>query len=157
MDRPTDNLERLLVTLGEARQHGAFAGGAARYPWQNARAEAQSPRRRRFSWYWVGAPAAAAAAVAVVFVASDPFSRQAMDPIASNVESVLPPQHPEVLVVADTAPSTDVFDDCDYNGDGKVDGRDIQAFVQRRQGATEDAHPADAERFLRCLVNGQPV
>ncbi len=154
MDRPTDSLERLLVTLGEARQNGAFCGVAARYPWQRGQATAQSPRRRRFSWYWLGAPAAAAAAVAVVVVGLDSFSRQAMDPIASNVETALVPQHPEVLVVADSAPSTDVLDDCDYNGDGRVDGRDIQAFVQHRRQTAEESSPADAERFLRCLVNG---
>ncbi len=153
MDPRKDNLESLLATLGEAHQAGAFKGDAARYPWQLDRVEAQSPGHTRFAWFWVGAPLAAAAAVAILFVGPHFFSQQAARKIAMTVQNNLQPVQPE-LHVAEAVPTSRSSINCrDYNGDGVVDGGDIQGFVDHLRDTGGD--PQAKEEFIqRCLLGG---
>jgi len=149
-----DNLEHLLATLGEAHHDGAFDGDATRFPWQTSRPGAERPTHRRFAWLWVGAPLAAAAAVAVLFVGPHFFPRQAARKVARTVPSRFLPQHPEVLAAVGTT-SAAAPDECDYNGDGVVNGEDIQALVKRLQDPDNDGDPLlEAEKLQRCLLGG---
>ncbi len=152
MDPKTDNLERLLATLGEAHRDGAFGGDAARFPWQAGEPGAQRPAQRRLAWLWVGAPLAAAAAVAVLFVGPSLFPRQAVREVARTLPTQLLPEHPEVLAAVDTTSAT-APDECDYNGDGVVNGEDIQALVKHLQESDGEGDPLlEAEMLQRCLL-----
>ncbi|MFQ5502672.1 MAG: hypothetical protein ACE5EQ_10295 [Phycisphaerae bacterium] len=159
MDPRKDNLESLLATLGEAHQAGAFKSDAARYPWQLERVEAQSPGHRRFAWFWVGGPLTAAAAVAILFVGPHFFSQQAARKIAMTVQTNLQPVQPK-LHVAEVVPTTrssiasrSSINCRDYNGDGVVDGGDIQGFVDHLRDTGGD--PQTKEEFVqRCLLGG---
>ena len=154
MDSRKDNVERLLASLGDAHRDGIFESRAAGYPWQRSQAEAQSPGRRRFAWFWVGAPVAAAAAVAVLFVGPSLFPQQSASDLARTIQTNLLPEHPEVL--ADAATTNPISsDECDYNGDGVVNGEDIQALVARLQAKDVDGDPLVAvEQLQRCLLGG---
>ncbi|MFQ5430556.1 MAG: hypothetical protein ACE5E1_09630 [Phycisphaerae bacterium] len=158
MDPRTNDMERLLVTLGEARQAGAFTDAATLYPWRDAEPVAQSPERRRFAWFWVGAPLAAAAAVAVLFVGPDLFSGAASRKAIVSVPTTLLTERPEAH--ADAAGiNGQRLDDCDYNGDGVVNGLDIQALSDRRHDylgdpRAEREYQRAAERLSRCLLGG---
>jgi len=150
-------MESLLAMLGEAHQSGAFAGDAARYPWRAQAVAAQSRGHRRHSWFWVGAPLAAAAAVAVLFVGPNLFSGSATQLVVQNVPSEFLPVQPELH--ADNAAAPKATLECDFNGDGKVDGQDIQALVDRSRTVAEDPDAVaelirDAEQLQRCALEG---
>lgn len=148
MSRTTDNLERLLVTLGKAHQHGAFAGAAARFPWQVEAASAvRTAAGQRPRWIWVGAPLTAAAAVAVAFVGTFLFPQQTTR-LNEMVATSMQPGQPELVDAAS------VICKGDYNGDGIVDGRDIPAFLERLQSSelSEDQRVALKSEMTRCLL-----
>ena len=153
MSPRTDNLERLLVTLGEAHQNGAFSSAAARFPWQaEAQHEVQNIVRHRSRWIWVGAPLAAAAAVAVLFVGNAFFPSQS-DDLSRIIATNAKPGQPELADAGEAACQGD------YNGDGFVDGRDIQALSDRLQNGELDSDQrrhllAQADELTRCLLDG---
>lgn len=150
MDRQFQDIEHLLTTLGEAHRDGAFSTVAAQHPWKAAKGQASTPARHRHSWFWVGAPLAAAAAVVVLFVGPSLFPGRATPKFAMNTQTTLLPQHPEVLAeVSATTASTPA--NCDYNGDGVVDGKDIQALVERVKNTDSDP-TVEAAQLQRCLL-----
>jgi hypothetical protein len=152
MSPQMNEMERMLETLGMARRDGAFSDQAARYPWQTAGVhEAKSPHRR-LKWVGVALPLAAAAAVAVLFVWPSLFESTAVNEIAGNIPATVMPNKPEALAEAQpvVAPSAHTID-CDFNGDGVIDGRDIQAYIDR---VRETGGNLELEReYLRqCLL-----
>jgi len=153
MNPQFDRMESLLGTLGEARRDGAFSSVDGRYPWQASQPEAKRFTRRRLAWARVVMPLTAAAAVAVVFVGPSLFETPAVHEIAEMPAVVLPDQ-PEAFAdaVAVTTSTADIAAfECDYNDDGQVDGRDIQAFVDRVRDAGLDLD-LEREYFQRCLL-----
>jgi hypothetical protein len=151
MDPKNDQLERILTLLGEADRDGAFSGGGDRYPWRAAEPEATSLSHRRFAWARVAVPLAAAAAVAVLFVGPSLWSPQVVHEVAENsldTDGILKPVQPAVPVAVAT---TREGGDCDYNGDGHVDGKDIQAFVTSLKDVGGDPM-LEAEYLRRCLL-----
>jgi hypothetical protein len=153
MSPQTDPMETMLATLGLAQRDGAFSCAAARYPWQSDGGnEAVSRRHRRLNWVGVAIPLAAAAAVAVLFVGPSLFDSKTVHQIARNIPATVMPSQPEVLAeVQPAATSSAEAADCDYNGDGVIDGRDIQAFVDRLQQTGGDPD-LQREYLQRCLL-----
>lgn len=151
MDPETSQMERMLNLLGKAHREGAFSGDAARYPWRTAEPEVASLTPRRFAWARVAVPLAAAAAVAVLFLGPPLWTPQAVNEVAEgtlDTGNILKPDQPVVVQpVAETAEAVD----CDYNGDGQVDGRDIQAFVDSLKDTSGDPN-LEVEYLQRCLL-----
>ncbi|MFH1419968.1 MAG: hypothetical protein ABII12_16970 [Planctomycetota bacterium] len=154
MTPQTDPMETLLETLGKARRDGAFSSDAAQYPWQADQAKVISVAHRRLAWVRVAVPLAAAAAVAVLFVGPSLFETPAVEELAETIHTSVLPVHPEVLAEApDQSPTTAETVDCDYNGDGRVDGRDIQAFLSRVQEDAAGDLEIESEFLRRCLLS----
>ncbi|HVP12626.1 MAG TPA: hypothetical protein VMV94_15730 [Phycisphaerae bacterium] len=156
MSPQTDPLERMLETLGMAQREGAFSIHAARYPWQAVgEVTAHARPHRRLSWLGVAIPLAAAAAVAAVFIWPSLFESRAVTEIAGNIPATVMPAQPEALAEAQPVAisSEKKTINCDYNGDGQIDGRDIQAFIDRVQ---EAGGSLDLEKdyLQRCLLGG---
>lgn len=150
MDSQQNNMERLLATLGEAHQDGAFKSDAARYPWQNEEVRVQKPASRRFAWLRIGGPVAAAAAVAVLFVRPNLFPEQtaapnSVEPVYVHLQTGRPEASSPVVDL-----NADAFD-CDYNGDGLINGQDIQSAVNRR---LKEGAQVDVDRLMQCLLQG---
>ncbi len=149
-----DDIQGWLVQLGKAHREVAFSSDAARYPWQTAELQANRPTHRRFAWVRVAVPLAAAAAVAVLFVVPSVFTGQAAEPSVDVVAEAVTPEGPKATIAVAgglTAPCDDYRGDGDYNGDGVVDGRDIQAHMDcvRRSGGDVGLETA---RFLHFLL-----
>ncbi|MBK8270026.1 MAG: hypothetical protein IPK83_17705 [Planctomycetes bacterium] len=158
MELQRNNMDSLLAMLGEAHQSGAFASGASRFPWHAQTVVAQSRNPRRHPWVWVGAPLAAAAAVAVLFVGPSLFSGRTTPNFAQNVPVELRSDEPELVADAAAATTLAVVD-CDFNGDGLIDGQDIQAYADLRQKVAGDpAASAEllrkGEQLQRCMLEG---
>ncbi|MBX3394971.1 MAG: hypothetical protein KF841_06350 [Phycisphaerae bacterium] len=159
MDSRKDNLDSLLVLLGEAHESGVFDDQTNRFPWKAKVPVAQSGGHRRHQWIWLGSPLAAAAAVAVLFVGPNLFSGRSNSVSHVNVPVEIRSQEPELLADNAAVSSASAVVECDFNGDGRVDGLDIQAFADRRQQVAGDP---DAERQLllmadqltRCMLEG---
>jgi len=145
----TNSLDNLLATLGEARQDGAFTGGAAGYPWQAKSAAAQSRSQTRHSRFWKVGPLAAAAAVAVLFVAPK-FGSQDGSPIVAENPIVGITERPETLTSTNDIPQAS--SECDFNGDGVVNGLEIQRLMEQMRNGEATADQAEA--LTRCLLNG---
>lgn len=145
------SLEGMLATLGEARLGGAFLADAAPKPWQGVRTQVYSLSARRFAWLRVAAPLAAAAAVAIVFVGPSLLGTRTVQDMAGNSLVALGPHQPDVVADAGSIATTAQAPDCDYNSDGVVDGRDIQAFVNRLQAAGGNPD-LQSEYLQRCLL-----
>ncbi len=144
-----DDIQGWLTVLGQARRDGACTSDANRYPWRTAELEASRPALRRFAWVRVAAPLAAAAIVAVLFVVPALLRTPTSSQVAEAPANVTPEGSPKAAL-ADA--SETVADDCDFNHDGVVDGRDIKAFVERKlQGSDEDIR-LETERLQRCLL-----
>ncbi len=143
-------LEDLLATLGSAHRQGAFSGESREYPWQTA-----STRTSRlaggFRWVRVAVPLAAAAAVAVLFVGPGLFGNRAVQDASKDALAAIHAEHPDVLADAEAVTTGSTPNECDYNGDGVVDGKDIQAFLDRMQDPEGDPL-LQAERLQRCLL-----
>jgi len=102
----------------------------------------------------VAVPLAAAAAIAVLFVGPSLMNPKQVREIAGNLPVAMPSQAETILVDAGTAPTTVHSDECDYNGDGVVDGRDIQGllnFVNLHKDSVGDPQ-LEVERLQRCLL-----
>ncbi len=154
MTPQTDPMNTLLETLGKARRDGAFSADPTPYPWQVEQAKVISVARRRLAWVRVAVPLAAAAAVAVLFVGPSLFETPAVEDLAGAIHTTALPVHPEVLAEApDQSPTTAETVDCDYNGDGRVDGRDIQAFLSRVQEDAAGDLELESEFLQRCLLD----
>ncbi len=155
MSPHNDSIEALLSRLGKAHQDGAFELASAGYPWQSRGAVDTVVRHRRLSWLRVAVPLAAAAAIAVLFVGPSLFEGTAVDDIAQNIQPTVMPAQPEAFAEAQPVATTSAQTiDCDYNGDGRIDGQDIQAFVSRL--AESGGNPELEQDYLRrCLLDGQ--
>jgi hypothetical protein len=152
MSPQTSQLEAMLETVGRAHRAGAFSADAARLPWQGDSRETVRLTHRRLAWVRVAVPLAAAAAVAVLFVGPSLFETTAVDEITGTIPSVVMPDQPEAFAEAEPTPTTaQTLHECDYNGDGRVDGKDIQAFVNRVQDTGGDLE-LETEKFQRCLL-----
>jgi hypothetical protein len=150
-----DSIETLLSRLGKARQDGAFEHASAGYPWQSSAAVDMVVRHRRLTWLRVAVPLAAAAAIAVLFVGPSLFEGTAVDTIAQNIQPTVTPAQPEAFAEAQpVATSSAQTIDCDYNGDGRIDGQDIQAFVDRLAESGGDIE-LKKDFLRRCLLDGQ--
>lgn len=150
MSHRTTSLEQALRQLGTAHRDGAFSADVRPYPWRT-KPEVVRSSVGRFGWVRVAATLAAAAAVAVVFVWPSLFGSRGVtqsvrDGLASAVSN-----ETSTLVQAEPVTTTTESIDCDYNGDGTVDGRDIQALVNRVQGADGDVM-LRAEYLQQCLL-----
>lgn len=154
MSPQTNPIETALKTLGQAHREGAFSAAPGRYPWQAVESESGRLARRPLAWVRVGAPLAAAAAVAVLFVIPGLLEKPAVERVASNVPSVETPEQPEAVAevsqLAMTTPTGEV--NCDFNGDGRIDGRDIQAYLDRVRDAGGDSSEEDLALLRQCLL-----
>lgn len=139
-------LEGMLAILGEAHRDGAFRASTAGQPW--IRKANAAPR---LHWVRVAAPLAAAAAVAVVFVGPNLFGTRAGHEMAQDGLAAIQPDQPEMLADAGVVTTAPKASDCDFNGDGVIDGLDIQALVNRIQEIEGDPL-LQAEQLQRCLL-----
>jgi hypothetical protein len=146
-----DNLQSMLEVLGKAQQDGVFSASPC-FPWTKPTLRVTGLEHRRLWWLRMGAPLAAAAAVAVVFVGPNLITRKTVGRTDSSVlTSSTPVQVAELATPAKVAVSAPA-EHCDYNGDGVVDGRDIQAFVHTRMEGTEKSPQLEAEFLQKCLL-----
>lgn len=145
-----NNMDNLLATLGEARQNGAFAGGAAGYPWQAKATSAQSRPKSWQSRLWKVGPLAAAAAVAILFVGPNWFSKDGSPIVSENIAAKDNSGRPETPApsVPDSAPVLKG----DYNGDGVVNGLDIQALIEKVRAGEVTVDQADESTHQ--MLNG---
>lgn len=160
MTTHSGNIEGWLTELGKARSSGAFSSDAGRYPWRKPEPKMIHLLHRRLAWARVAATFAAAAGVAVLFVGPSLFNHPSMP---SGVRGVTGPSTPETGTngAIAVAPASTVGVSCDFNGDGVVDGRDIQALVQHQlrqdpsdrssTGSSEDLAKS-AEQLRVCLL-----
>src|SRR5262249_29654629 len=111
-----------LKELGQAHQAGAFQSGS-RYPWQTAQPVATARTPRRVAWVRVAGPLAAAAVVGFVFVWPSSFTTSSRLHLADRTPATVAPQDVSNPVMA-TSTRANVID-CDFNGDGVVNGEDI--------------------------------
>lgn len=150
MDLQTNNMDHLLATLGEARQNGAFAGGAAGYPWQAKAAATQSSPKSWQARLWKVGPLAAAAAVAVLFVGPRFASEDGSPIVSDNVAIEDNSGRPETPASESSAPAEKLR--FDYNGDGVVNSLDNSALIEliRRGEATMD----QSDELIHHLLNG---
>ncbi|HKQ50291.1 MAG TPA: hypothetical protein VJZ71_19615 [Phycisphaerae bacterium] len=149
---PTD-LDSLLAQLGQAHRDGALAPSAAAYPWRADRrsSASRSAAHAGHRWVRVAIPLAAAAAVAVLFVLPGLFGTRSVREMAHDGPAGVNPETANLFADAEPAATQGRSPDCDYNGDGVIDGRDIQALIDRLRDSDED--PAlKAEKLQRCLL-----
>jgi hypothetical protein len=149
MSLSDNNMENLLGRLAEARKAGAFNADAARYPWkaQNTPAKHQV----QFKWLRVAVPVAAAAAVAFLLLGPTQFNHPVTTEVADNVRAHSPASKSIVAPINPTAPVGARVVGCDYNGDGVVDGLDIQAFLNHLKENAGDPQ-IEAEYLQHCLL-----
>jgi hypothetical protein len=140
-------LEQLLGEVGQARKAGVFSTATSALPWQSP-----APKQViRFKTIRVAIPVAAAAAVAVLFVGPTLLKPKATNQVADSSSAARLSLQPTVAPQFDAFPSTARSGDCDYNGDGVIDGRDIQAFIDRL-GTIAGNPRLEAEHLQRCLL-----
>jgi hypothetical protein len=145
------SIERLLSQLGEARRDGVFSAEQRPYPWQTLQPEANREAGGRFAWVRIAAPLAAAAAVALVFVAPGLLGDRAVHEAVQDGIAVLQTDEPAIVADAGDVTTKASGLHCDFNGDGLVDGRDIQALVNRMKDA-DGAFELEAEQLQQCLL-----
>ncbi|MFO0974444.1 MAG: hypothetical protein U1A27_13535 [Phycisphaerae bacterium] len=127
-----DPIHDSLTELGQAEAAGVFAQPAAGLPWERS-----TSRRLLFHgtrWVRVAIPLAAAAALAIVFVGPS-FRHKPSAPPAGSTTAL--------VVTADR-------DASDCNGDGAVNGLDIECFVRQNAGSRTAA--LQAEVLTRRLL-----
>ena len=145
------SLEDLLETLGEAHRDGALQDCPAGRPWMKSERQAEVRPAAGLRWVRVAAPLAAAAAVAVVFVGPSLFGTRAGHEMAQDGLATIQPETPQLFADAGVVTTAPKAADCDFNGDGVIDGLDIQALVNRIQDI--DGDPLlQAEELQRCLL-----
>lgn len=144
-------LEGLLGMLGEAHRDGAFQASPSGRPWIKSESRASRPVSSRLHWVRVAIPLAAAAAVAIVFVGPSLFGTSAGHEMAQDGLAAIQSDQPKLLADAGTVTTAPKAADCDFNGDGVIDGLDIQALVNRIQDT--DGDPLlQAEQLEKCLL-----
>jgi len=146
-----NNMENALATLGQARRDGVFSAQPGQYPWQVAAKKKAEKRGRRLGWIRVAVSLAAAAAIAVLFISPNFTKSRQSNELASSLSINAPSETAQHLADAEKSTSNAATFDCDYNGDGVVDGRDIQAFVDRLKDIHGDAR-LQAEFLQKCLL-----
>lgn len=151
MASKTRTLEGMLNTLGQAHRDGALAASPKGLPWVAVKQQAKPAATDHFRWVRVALPLAAAAAVAVVFVGPSLFGTRAVLDMAQDGIAVVQPGQPETVADAGAVTTASTKVECDFNGDGVVDGMDIQAFIDRLQDTAGDPL-LQAERLQRCLL-----
>jgi len=153
MFTPQGNMEGWLKELGQARSQGAFAVSSGRFPWQKPEPKVLNFLHRRLAWARVAATFAAAAGVAVLFVGPSFIHSHG---IPSGLSGVVSPLTPESSGDGQAVPSIlNVRVECDYNGDGVVDGREIQALVDlvnRGNGGDPADLAKSIEKLNHCLL-----
>jgi len=132
------NLESLLVTLGDARQAGAFDSATTSYPWQATTVSAQSPKQSWQARFWKVVPLAAAAAVAVLFVGPS-WAPEGGNSLVQNTNDAV------------TGPETRNVIEGDFNGDGVRNGKDIQAMIEMVRTGELKMSP---DEYAQALLNG---
>ncbi len=148
MFTPQGNMEGWLKELGQARSQGAFAGSSGRFPWQKPEPKVLNFLHRRLAWARVAATFAAAAGVAVLFVGPSFIHSHGVTSITPTVVTSLTP---ESSAEGHAVPATlNVGVGCDLNGDGVVDGREIQALVDQVNRGTF-GNPEDLAKFSETL------
>lgn len=153
MFTPQGNMEGWLKELGQARSQGAFAVSSGRFPWQKPEPKVLNFLHRRLAWARVAATFAAAAGVAVLFVGPSFIPSHGVTPVTPGVVASLTPERSEEGHAVPANLTVGVG--CDFNGDGVVDGRDIQAFADRvNRGSFDDSETvAKATEEIRiCLL-----
>ncbi len=134
-----DSIDNLLSELGEARSAGVFPVESSAvpnvFPWQTQRTSVQV---RSVRWLRVAVPLAAAATLAFAFVGSG-FRR--------NVGNVSP--DPKSIATTLVAQGSSDPDDC--NGDGRINGADIDCFV-RQHTALSGSSELQTGDFTRRLL-----
>ena len=138
MTTRNNNLESLLVTLGDARQAGAFDSATTSYPWQATTVSAQSPKQSWQARFWKVIPLAAAAAVAVLFVGPS-RTPEGGTSLVQNVTEAVP------------SPETRKTVEGDYNGDGVKNSMDIPVMIELMKAGKIDVSPDD---YARLLLHG---
>ena len=147
------DLDSLLAQLGQAHRDGALVSSAKGYPWRADRrsSASRSAARAGHRWVRVAIPLAAAAAVAVLFVFPNPFGTRSVNQMARDSLTGVNPETTISFADAEPAVGRGRSPDCDYNGDGVIDGRDIQALIDRLRDSDEDP-VLKAEKLQRCLL-----
>lgn len=134
-----DSIDNLLSELGEARSAGVFpvesSAGPNVFPWQTQQTSVQV---RSVRWLRVAVPLAAAATLAFAFVGSG-FRRN-----AGNV-------NPDPKSIATTLVAQGSSDPDDCNGDGRINGADIDCFV-RQHTALSGSSELQTGDFTRRLL-----
>lgn len=153
MFTPQGNMEGWLKELGQARSQGAFAGSSGRFPWQKPEPKVLNFLHRRLAWARIAAPLAAAAGVAVLFVGPSFLHHPGVTSVTPVAVNPLTPESSGEghAVLA----NLNVRVGCDHNGDGVVDGRDIQALtdlVNRGNGGDSADLAKSIENLNHCLL-----
>ncbi len=141
-----DDIQGWLEHLGKAHQDGALSSDAARYPWRTVELAADRPTLHRFAWVRVAGPLAAAAVVAILFVVPSLSTAPLDNQVADKVVESVTPEGPKAIIIAE-GPT----DPHDYNGDGRVDGRDIAAYMDHLRSGGEDVG-LETERFRDSML-----
>jgi len=156
MRRETPDLEALLTELGAARAEGVFERtGRGSLPWRTNRPisgrQAASPRSWRRAM--TGLAAAAVLGFALVgiwrlesFWSAGPQLAQNPDSTALASRDVAPAMNAD----SSQAPVLPV----DFNGDGVVDGDDIQGFVNSQETSSGSIGSRDASDVLARRLLG---
>ena len=151
MTSKNDQLQSMLEVLGKAHQDGVFSASPP-FPWTKPTLRVTGLEHRRLWWLRMGAPLAAAAAVAVVFVGPNLINTRKTVQTNQFVPSATTSVEVAELATPDKTPASVPTEQCDYNGDGAVNGLDIQAFVRIRTGGAEKNPQLEAEWLQRCLL-----
>lgn len=133
------NLESLLNELGAARAAGVFPttdAAPASFPWQTKPA---TLAHRGLRWVRLAIPVAAAAALAFIFVGPGTSQKN----VANLATDGAAPVTTALVSVSGRA------DDC--NGDGVVNGLDIECYV-RHHADKSQAPELQTEAFTRRLL-----
>lgn len=136
----TNRLESLLTDLGAARAAGVIPASnrtaPGRFPWETAPASAA----RGLKWARLAVPMAAAAMLAIVFVGPSLRHRSSMPPVAVH----------DAGMIATTVANHDAVN-ADCNGDGRVNGDDIQCYISQ-QAAPSGSAGLQPEELTRRLL-----
>ena len=136
-----DPIDIFLNELGEARSAGVFQDTTAEtaFPWQ---ARQSSVGLRGLRWLRVALPLAVAATLAFAFVGSS--FRRSVNPADSGTKSVSTSLSNALVANGQSDPN-------DCNGDGVVNGEDIECFISHHS-AENRASALQTEAFTRRLL-----
>lgn len=158
MSRPTPTLEAWLTELGQARAQGTFtvARTGRNLPWKAAQ-----PTARRVSIQRFASRIAAAACVGLVLVGIWRMESRWTTPQPASPTPTLSLASRDATDATTITPTTDSTSIAatrveslpgDYNGDGRVDGEDIQVYLNRQAQKPKSEGSKDASDFARKLL-----